>query len=129
MDSGIIAMSMTSSGLARMPSHAEKIIEKPTSNPISSASRNAMNNSASTLFLLLVGGRLEAHDPGDETDADIEQHHHARDENAGRGKGGAEHGPQQLLVLADHDQAPASRHQNDEQYNQQRIEHQFQNMS
>src|SRR3977135_620626 len=100
MDSGIIAMSMTSSGLARMPSHAEKIIEKPTSNPISNARRNAMNNSASTLFLLLVGGRLAAHDPGDEPDADVEQHTHARDENAGGGNAGPETRPHQPLVRA-----------------------------
>src|SRR5258708_5916195 len=128
MDNGIMAMSMTSSGLARMPSQAEKIIEKPTSKPINNASKKAINNRASTLFLL-VAGRFAAHDPGNKPDADVEQHHHARDEDAGGGYSGAEYGAQKLLILADHHQAPTSRHQNNEQYDQQRIERQFQYMS
>jgi hypothetical protein len=50
-----MAVSMASPGLARIPSHAEKIMEKPTSNPINSASRNATNSSASKLDLLGAG--------------------------------------------------------------------------
>ena len=47
IDSGIIAASMASPGLARIPSQAEKTIEKPTSNPIRSANRNATKSRAS----------------------------------------------------------------------------------
>src|SRR5262245_32709696 len=123
MDNGIMAMSITSSGLDRIPSHAEKIIEKPTSKPISSASRNAMNRSASTSDLdLSWPGELVAAEANNQSQPDVDHHHDRRDEHTGHGNGGGEYGSEQHLIVTDHDQTPGSWNHYHQQHQHQRVE-------
>src|SRR5262249_27657183 len=107
-----MAMSITSPGLARMPSQAEKIIEKPTSNPISNASRNATKSSASTLDVLSLR-RLSPEQPRRGAQPDVHQHQHTGHEHASRRNPCGEEKPQGELIASDFDQPPASWQQDD----------------
>src|SRR6185295_14877033 len=116
-----MAVSITSPGLARTPNHAERIIEKPTSNPISSARRKATKSKANTSRFL--GPRqFAAEQPNDEPQPNEQKHQQTGNEHTSGRHCGGERSSKQHLVFANLDQPPASRHQDREQKQHQRVE-------